>query len=124
MDYAIMQQITTARTNDLKKIDTHDGDTLDKFSTEEMLRRVGEYHEDCSFTQAVTTIIQNAAGNDTKAAPSGDTNKATPPEKANKPAPPVKKAASKAKKLVPPPVTAGGQAVGPDALPAATEHPG
>jgi hypothetical protein len=63
MDYAIMQQITTAREAKVKVIDASDKDPLKTFSVEQMLRQVSEYHEDCSFTQAVTTIIQKAAGN-------------------------------------------------------------
>jgi hypothetical protein len=70
VDYAIMQQITTARDAQRKSIDAFDGKPVTTYSVGMMLRDVGQYHEACSFTSAVTTIIQNAATNGGNAADS------------------------------------------------------
>jgi hypothetical protein len=61
LEYAILQQIDSKRAENLKELDSHDGKPISEFSTDAMLIEVGKYHEDCSFANGLTALMQNAA---------------------------------------------------------------
>ena len=69
---ALIQKIDSTRADKLALINGHNNDLLTKYSVEEMIADVREYHKNCSFFSAVVNLSQQspAPTNDTHS-PSG-----------------------------------------------------